>query len=95
VKSALYGESELDGMEERSITRGRSIARNGMSMKLLAANAVDTWIGKGPRRILYYCTRSQTRISQAIIQKRDYQHEYFFILDNGLNQPVHGDILFK
>ena len=82
-------------MEERSITRGRSIARNGMSMKLLAANAVDTWIGKAPHRVLYYCTRSQTRISQAIIQKKDYQQEYFFILDNGLNQPAHGDILFK
>jgi hypothetical protein len=66
-----------------------------MSMKLLAANAVDTWIGKPPHRVLYYGTRSQTRISQAIIQKKDYQHECFFILDNGLNQPVHGDILFK
>jgi len=82
-------------MEERSITRGRSIEQNEMSMKLLATNAVDTWIGKAPHRVLYHCTRSQTRISQAVIQKTDYQHEYFFILDNGLNQPVHGDILFK
>jgi hypothetical protein len=96
VESALYGESELDGMKERSITTGgRSIARNGVSMKLLAANSVDTWIGKTPHRVLYHCSTFHTRIGQAVIQKKDYQHEYFFILDNGLNQPVHGDILFK
>jgi hypothetical protein len=60
----------------------------------LAANVVDTWIGKAPHRVLYHCPRSQTRISRAVIQKTDYQHEYFFILDNGLNQPVHGSHTF-
>jgi len=66
-----------------------------MSPKLLAANSADTWIGKTPHRVLYHCTTFHTRIGQAVIQKKDYRHEYFFILDNGLNQPAHGDILFK
>jgi hypothetical protein len=77
------------------MTRGKTIARKRMSTKLLAANAVDMWIGKTPHHVLYHCTTFHTRIGQAVIQKKDYRHEYFFILDNGLNQPVHGDILFK
>jgi hypothetical protein len=66
-----------------------------MSMKLSAASAVDTWIGKAPRRVLYHCTTSQNRSGQVVFLKKDYQHEYFFILDNGLNEPSHGHILFK
>jgi hypothetical protein len=59
----------------------------------LAADVVDTWIGKAPHRVLYHCTTSHPRICQAV--KTEYQHEYSFILDNGLNQPPHGQILFK
>jgi hypothetical protein len=64
-------------------------------MKLWAANSADMWIGKAPRRVLYHCTTAQTRISQVANLKKNYQHEYFSILDNGLNQPAHGHTLFK
>jgi hypothetical protein len=57
-----------------------------MSTKPLAANVVDTWIGKAPYRVLYHCTTSRTRIGQVVTRKTEYQHECFFILDNGLNQ---------
>jgi hypothetical protein len=91
-----YGESELRGHEmKRSMTRGKTIARKRMSTMLLAANSADTWIGKTPHRVLYHCTTFHTRIGQAVIQKKDYRHEYSFILDNGLNQLAHGHILFK
>jgi len=59
-----------------------------MSTKPLAANVVDTWIGKAPHRVLYHCTTSHTRIGQVVTRKTEYQHECFFILDNGLNQRL-------
>jgi len=59
-----------------------------MSTKPLAANVVDTWIGKAPHRVLYHCTTSRTRIGQVVTRKTEYQHECFFILDNGLNQRL-------
>jgi hypothetical protein len=77
------------------MTRGKPIARKRMSTRLLAANSADTWIGKTPHRVLYHCTTFPQRVGQAAIQKKDYRHEYFFILDNGLNQPADGHILFK
>jgi hypothetical protein len=89
-----YGESELGG-KKRSMTRDKTIARKRMSMKLLAASSADRWIGKAPHRVLYHCSTSPTRSSRVVALKKDHQHEYFSSLDNGLNEPAHGHILFK
>jgi hypothetical protein len=82
-------------MQERLNDYGRDDRTEAKSLRLLAASFADTWIGKPPRRVLYHCSAFQTRSSRVVALREDYQHEYFFILDNGLNQPAHGHILFK
>jgi hypothetical protein len=82
-------------MQERLNNNGRDDRTKAKFVRLLAASSADTWIGKPPRRVLFHCSNSQTRSSRVVALREDYQHEYFFILDNGLNQPAHGHILFK
>jgi len=65
------------------------------SLRLLAASSADTWIGKAPHRVLYHRSTAQTRSARVLTLRKDYQHEYFFILDNGLNQVAYGHMLSK
>jgi hypothetical protein len=96
LDSPVVAASEL-GRDERNaeVTRDKTTARKRTSMQFLAASFADAWIGKVPHRVLYHCTTSQTGSGRVAILKKEYQHEYFFILENGLNQPAAGHMLFK
>jgi len=82
-------------MQERLNDYRRDDRTKAKSLRLLAASSADMWIGKAPHRVLYHCSTSQTQSSRAVALREDYQHQYVFVLDNGLNQPPHGHILFK
>jgi hypothetical protein len=82
-------------MQERLNDNRRDNRTKAKSLRLLAAGSIDTWIGKGPHRVLYHCATSKTQSSRVVALRENYQHEYDFVLDNGLNQSPHGHILFK
>ena len=82
-------------MQERLNDNSRDDRTKAKSLRLLATGSTDTWIGKAPHRVLYHRSTSQRQSSRVVALREDYQHEYDFLLDNGLNQPPHGHILFK
>ena len=82
-------------MQESLSGNTRDDRTKAKSLRLLAASLADTWIGKAPHRVLYHCSTSKKQSSRVVALREDYQHEYVFVLDNGLTQPPHGHILFK